>query len=758
MMNWYISDNDQARRVVDDHLRTYLKIHGMPRLVNDARVDDYMSQLEQCFPRAHVCLHFLFVRDPARLQSAWPLVESAHPLSLAFQTHVDHASASIQSIYEACYLVVETKNDPDLHNTVLRRLMDVLREQIIHPCAWTEYEDELARPVIDVEPLPSKEDRAMSFPRLVDAIGSNTPWRMRFKVDVDHPLAVKKVRSERRKDALLRLLGIRTRIAPAYQQLMDEHSFTWVVCDLKIETWGETAEQEQQNYIQLYDVLSDGSYKRALDYPVMQMDEAISLMPIYRPGSPWLRGEILLQTRDRKAFPYTQSSRSRHSCTDLIFAKDVEDIETYRLAADVGLIASGRVLPQLARIQIGHRPDPLHSLVSNEAQDYSSGLVSQLTAAADDTFCVNIFDTALGYSNPDDDDEVSGLLIAMFASTLRQHYGDHPEALLRQLVKATYAYVAEDRHPKPYSFGIDEAVDAELSQLGSREHPATWWGISDLLFMQNRYESAIRAQRHAVPVMADLVMVLRNDLMIREQWGMRHHCELPGSNDDQCFSADQFADMLELLISSWPTLSMPTKMPIGGSKLGLTVTVMADRTEVAEKIDCLTSALYLLARKSIISDLLPTPVRYSRGLHEPTQKYHKYHTDCLHDGYAKGVQKKITYSNMEKVMTSPAAKDRILLDMREARKLGLMMTLESLKPFDEEFYRVSSAAITISPEKISKEDLSEMPAAQIGAFTPWLNGETQGLNVSISAIISDYDHTFQQNLVLPLDGVLCRSK
>lgn len=371
---------------------------------------------------------------------------------------------------------------------------------------------------------------------------------------------------------------------------------------------------------------------------------------------------------------------------------------------------------------------------------------------------MNIFDTALGYSNPDEDDEVSSLLMAMFASTLRQHYGDHSEALLRQLVKATYAYVAEDRHPKPYSCAIDEAVDAELTQFGSREHPATWWGISALLFMQNCHEAAIRAQRRAVPVMADLVMVLRNDTEIREHWEIRHHCELPGSNGDQCFSADQFADMIESLISSWPTLSMPTRLPIEAPKLGLTVTVMADRTDVAEKIDCLTSALYLLARKSFISDLLPGPVRYSCGRHEPTQEYHKYHTDCLHNDYAKGVQKKVTYSDLEKVMGNLATKERILLDMRESRKLGLMMTLESLKPFDEELYRLSSAAITISPEKFSKEDLSEMPAAQIGAFTPWLNGVTQGLNVSISAIISDYDHTFQQNLVLPLDGALCRNK
>lgn len=753
-MNSNVRSEDQAIRVLDDLRLSYFKIQGMPNLVGQDRIEDYMLELEQQFPRAHVCLQFLFVRDPLRLHAVetWPYANSAHPLSLALQEHLDHAGASIRSTYEACYLVVGTKEDDGLHHEVLNRIKNVFSEQIISPCTWMEYDEEMARPATDVDPMPSKAARAMSFPKLVDAIGPSIPWRMRFKVDINHPLAVKIVRSERRKDKLLRLLGARSRMAPAYQELMDEHNFTWVVCDLKIETWGETTEQEQKNYIHLYGVLSDGSFKRALDYPVMQLDEAISLMPIYRPGSPWSLGELRFQTRDRKPFPYTQKSSMRYVGTDLVFAKDADDIEAYRLAADVGLIASSLVLPQMARIQIGHRTDPLHNLVSKEATGASQGLVSQLTAAADGTFCVNIFDTPLGYAYPfSEGGEACSLVMSMFSRTLIKHYGAHAEPLLKQLITAAYAHVSADGHPKPYIPGFDKVVDADLELICRLDYPATWWGVTDLLLRHKRYESAILAQRHAVPVMADLVTVLRTDMVVRARWERGQVCETSG------LSADRFADRLDSLISVWPTLSAPTELPVRHPKLAMTITVVADRTEVAEKVNCLTSALYLLARKAVCSDYFSDSVRYGNSHSDEASMYDKYHADLLHDGYAKGLIKKITYSGMEKVMENAAASGQILYDIRESRKFGVLITLESLKPFESSFYRVCGSTITLSPEKISKEDLSNLPPAQVGVFAPWFNGSTGGLNVSIYAYLKSDHHSLQQNLVLPLEGILSRA-
>lgn len=751
-MSWNTTGQDQAMRVLDDQRLSYFKILGMASLGGEARIEDYMLELEQSFPRAHVTLRFLFVRDPIRLCSkdSWPNVGSEHPVSLALQKHLDHASASIKSTYEACYLVIETKDDVDLHHTFVNRLQDVLRAQIIRPCTWMEYEDELARPALDVDPMHSKADRAMSFPKLVDAIGPTIPWRMRYSVDINHPLAVKMVRSERRKDKLLRLLGARARVAPAYQQLMDEDSFTWVVCDLKIETWGKTPEHEQRNYVQIHGVLSDGSFKRALDYPVMQLDEAISLMPIYRPGSPWEDGEIQFQTRDRKPFPYTQLWPHRYSNTDLVFAKDEKDIQAYRLAADVGVIASSHALPKLSRVQIGNQSDPLQDLVSNEFPDKAQDLISQVTAAADDSFCVNIFDTSLGYRHAEaDGDEAGAFLMSMFSRVLREHYGAHAAELLRMLVTATYTFVSKEACPKMYVKGVDRVVDAELSSRCYADHPVTWWDVADVLFMQQCYEAAALAQRHAVPVMADMVSVLRSDMVIRDHWKKGTEC------DDCGFSADRFADTLDALISAWSALSAPTRLDIKRPELAMIVTVNAGNAEVAEKVDCLTGALYLLARKAVSADYFCNPFRYGNTSPDVTDGYHQYHSQRLQDAHAKGLVKKITYSNVEKLRDNTAASEQLIYDMREGRKLGVTLTLESSRPFENNFYWMCGSSITLSPEAFSKEELIDLPVAQMSAFADRFTAVPRGLNVSINATLA-LDHSLQQNLVLPLEGILSK--
>lgn len=737
-------DHEQSFRVVDGRATSYFKILGKPDLTDEAGAEMFMEELQAAFPRAHLNLQFIFVRDPGRTPPGerWHPYESAHPVSRALQARLDQASDRAPSTFEVCYLAVGTPTDHDLHDAVVGRVNTIFEALVMFPCTWQEFDDELSRPGTEVDPMPGKSDKTMTFYDLVEAIGGYTPWRMRFSIDINHPAAVKIVRKERRIDWLCRLVGARARIAPAYQNLMDEHYSSWVVCDLKFDTWGANIAELHANYAQLEGILFAGSFKRLLDYPVLQIEEAISLLPIYRPGSPWLSGDIQFRTRDGKAFPYRQTSNQRFVHMDLIFSKDASDTQEFRLATDAGLIAAAQNLPRIARVQVGHANDPLITLLSKEFSGHERDLIGEFSAVAGPSFGVNIFDTALGERGPVNDGvEAVAMLEALFYRRLNKHSYQHMSAVVLYLVRAAYTLFSEQGHPKKYVAGVDQEVDSELSRAGLAA-PATWWGVTDLLHAHQSHRAAELAQRHAVPVMADLVMLLRSDMSVRSVFGETHGCG-PGG-----IGADAFADKIEAVIKVWPSLSAPTTFDIGRSRF-TTISVLSLQDEVFEVVENHTAALYLLARKAVCGDCFSDPNRYRIGYQPGANSYQVYHMDKRDTGFRNGVTEKVTFSNLETVMGCEAVKSQIFSDTREARKLGITVSLESSEPYKNEFYRCGGSTITLSPEKISKEDRSHLAMEQISTFTPWHQGAEGLMNVSISTGLKSHRHILRQNLVLP---------
>jgi hypothetical protein len=734
-------------RQIEGRATSYFKLSGRPDLIDHVGAEILMQELEQSFPRAHVSLQYLFVRDPFRIENTeqWPQHKSAHPLSLECHIHLDQARAHMNPIFECCYLAISTPTEMNAHDSVLNRMMDVLGSMIVIPCTWMEFDEEFTRPGTEADPLQAKSDRAMNFPTLVEAIGPSIPWRMRFTIDLNHPAAVKLVRAERRKDWFLRLIGARARMAPAYQTL-DEDYFTWVVCDLKIDTWGDTPAQEQVNHMMLSCVLTDGSFKRLLDYPVMELGEAISLMPVYRPGSPWKAGDLHFITRDGKQFPYRQDSNRRHVLTDLIFSKDPSDTEAFRLSSDIGLIAAAQNLPRIVRIQIGADTDPLLNLISKEFSASEQGLASQFAAVANDAFCVNIFDTALGYQNPVNGGfEAATFLEALLCHPANQRDTERFQRMVHDLIRATYKHFSQDGFPKPYVAGVDRVVDDELSRI-TLEVPATWWAATDILHAHQSNRVAVLAQRHAVPVLADLALILRGEMMIRTQRGVG---EGYGPND---LSSDALANEIESIIESWPSLSAPTRFDLGSSRF-TTINVVAEDGEPSKRVANLTAVLYLLARKAVCGDYFSDPDRYRLGYSQEASSYDRLHREVRDNVFSNGISRKVTYSNLEGVMDSRAVNDQILSDVREARKLWVMISLESSEAYNNQFYRSTGGVITLSPEKISKEDRSKLPMEQIGSYAPLYSRMDGGINVLITSSLKSHRYTLRQNLVLPTKGI-----
>lgn len=742
-------DHEQSFRVVEGRATSYFKILGRPDLTDEASAEVFMEELQAAFPRAHLNLQFIFVRDPALIESAerWHQFESAHPLSKALQARLDQVNDRVKSTFEACYLAVGTPAEDDIHKNVVGRVCEIFGALVMCPCTWQEFDDELSRPGTEVDPMPGKSDRAMNFYKLVEVIGGHVPWRMRFTIDINHPAAVKIVRKERRIDWLCRLVGARARMAPAYQSLMDENYSSWVVCDLKFDTWGANIAELHANYAHLEGVLFAGSFRRLLDYPVLQLEEAITLLPIYRPGSPWLSGDVQFRTRDGKAFPYRQTSNMRYVHTDLIFSKDESDTDEFRLATDAGLIASAQNLPQLARIQVGHAKDPLLSLLSKEVPASEQYLIGEFSAVAGPSFGVNIFDTALGEREPVDcGDEAIAMLEALFYRRLNKRFHGQMNAMALFLIRAAYNYFSDEEHPKLYVAGVDQAVDSELSSSGLTA-PATWWGVTDLLHANQSSQVAELAQRHAVPVMADLVMMLRGNMEVRSAFG-----EAVGFGPEGV-GADAFADKIEEVIKVWPSLSAPTTFDIGRSRF-TTISVLPLQDEVFDVVENLTAALYLLARKAVCGEYFSDPNRYRRGYQSGASSYDLYHMQKRDSGFANGVNKKITYSNLEKVMGCESVNYQILTDMREARKLAVLVSMESSESYNNELYRCAGAIITLSPEKISKEDRSRLAMEQIGAFTPWHSSVEGLMNVTITTGLKSHRQFLRQSLVLPTHSSL----
>ena len=244
---------------------------------------------------------------------------------------------------------------------------------------------------------------------------------------------------------------------------------------------------------------------------------------------------------------------------------------------------------------------------------------------------------------------------------------DGMRELLGPSLTGAYAMRSDKRpgaEPHAYTQGRDEEVDAAIAAAGLRlpESPL-WWEVVDLLFEAGAVEAAARAQRYAVPVLADLLASVREPAV----QGLVGDAAY-GSGGESVTQA--FIRILTALSGDWPVMFSPTAFDVGGARLAA-----IDLAEVAPQgsaeADRQSAAFYLLARHALTrhwwigEDALA-------AIPEP---YRDWHAARLRD--IRESPKRLCYDEFHRTAGAPAVRAQVERDVREARKLRVRIVLAS---------------------------------------------------------------------------------
>ncbi len=407
--------------------------------------------------------------------------------------------------------------------------------------------------------------------------------------------------------------------------------------------------------------------------------DAVRWLPWSRPANPWRRGAVMFRTNDGKPWPYQPGSSLQTSFIDLVFAppgygKSVL-MNTVNLAVSLAPSTTTTVngqLPRIAIIDIGPSSSGLVSLLKEALPDTRRHEVAYHRLRMEPSNAINIFDTQLGCRKPMPTERafiVNMLTLLATPVGSRAPY-DGITDLVGIVVDELYKMFADAAQPRPYSpsddLDVDEALQRNLIKVPDKP---TWWDLVDIFFKKGKIREALLAQRHAVPLLQDVVLAARSRA-VQDLFG-----ETRAPTGEPIVEA--FTRMISGAIREYPILASPTRFDIGAARV-----VSLDLDEVAprggEAADRQTSVMYMLARHVLARDFY---------LNEETVKSMAPEIRPYHMKRAREMRetpKRLVYDEFHRTSASDAVRSQVRIDIREGRKWGVQICLASqlLEDFD----------------------------------------------------------------------------
>lgn len=564
-----------------------------------------------------------------------------------------------------------------------------------------------------------------SFSRLFDSIKEDIPWRWSYTITTGHDQVKSKVGNRHTFATFLAFTsGQNKLIKAAAEELMAlaEGGEILVMGNMSICTWGETVKearkrkqvvsQAMQNWGQM-DVIDEKgdpieawcntlpamSAKEISNAFPIPLFDSLLMAPLVRPTSPWEQGSILLRTVDNKLFPNWPGSRKQTSWTDLVFAPPGFGKSFYLAAANMALITQpgNSVLPRIAIIDIGFSSAAFVDLVKASLPDHKKHLAQSFKLKMTNEYAINPFDTPLGCRYPlsVDKEFLTNFLTLVLTPAGRKEPVDRLTELVSSVIEAMYDYMHDDNNPQRYDYGIQADVDKTLEDLGFHyeDGETTWWEVVDYLFANGYYVLASKAQRYAVPTLADMTQVMSSDQSIKDIYG--------GAEDDSNLIG-YVNSMIVSAVKDYPILSQPSAFDIGAARIA-----SVDLSDVAksgsDKADKTTGIMYMLARQVLCREFY----RGDENINEIPEAYKAYHQKIIDQDST--VPKKICMDEFHRTRSSPSVRNQAVVDIREGRKFNVHIALLSqmIDDFDSAMIELSTNIYILS-KGISEDTITKI--------------------------------------------------
>jgi intracellular multiplication protein IcmB len=406
------------------------------------------------------------------------------------------------------------------------------------------------------------------------------------------------------------------------------------------------------------------------------LSDVIRMLPFVRPASPWPNGGLLFRTPDGKLWPYQPGSSYQVSWIDIIYARSGSGKSVLANTLNLGLcLLSGlSSLPRISIIDIGPSSKGFISLIKEGLPENRKHEAIYYRLSNDEKDAINPFDTQLGAREPNRAHRsfLLNFLNLLLVENIEDSLPEGMSSMISMIIDETYKRFGDLEQPKLYVRYSDPEIEAALStiELPTDGQQITWWNITDAFFKAGNHRLALKAQRYAMPTIADTVSIAYTN-SIKDLFGEI----LTVSNENY---VDAYSRIISGVIRGFPTLTCVTNLDFEGAKL-----ISLDLNDVAKSgspaAEKQTAIMYMLARHILGRDFFLN----IEEIHKMPEQYHAHHTQRAKEVLEE--PKRIVFDEFHRTAKSPAIRDQILQDMREGRKWKIHIALasQSLKDFDD---------------------------------------------------------------------------
>jgi intracellular multiplication protein IcmB len=488
------------------------------------------------------------------------------------------------------------------------------------------------------------------------------------------------------------------------------------------------------------------------------LGDALAMLPWNRTASPWERGSVLFRRPDGAIWAYDPAGGSmRPLVVDIFIAPPGSGKSVLANTINLGLCLStavmgtkGAKLPLIGKADIGPSAQGFVRLIQEALGPQRRHEAIFVTMQFARGYEVNIFDLQVGCEYPLPL-ERAFLQNFLALATLPPDTGTPFEGIGQMIglvIDEAYRLCSDvpGGSPKRYRVGVEPDVDAMLERHHIElEHEEPWWrDVVNALIDAGEHRLAEVAQRHAVPVIQDLISAARTD-QVKD---MFNKLKINTTHEDSC---DLFERYIYDIIRKYPTLNSPTKLDFGPARI-IVLDLAAVAPTGSASANRQTEMMYMLARHLLARNFFLHP-DYAQYVPEAVREYHRARFQEIMESV-----KRLDYDEWHRTEGSPQVRAQAQLDVREGRKHNIQLGFSSqrLKDMGDGITSQATGRFILkagdekeAEEIIKRFDLSEASAAIV---RHGLHGPGPG-GAPFLAVFSAKEAKYEQMLVNSLGPI-----
>jgi intracellular multiplication protein IcmB len=421
------------------------------------------------------------------------------------------------------------------------------------------------------------------------------------------------------------------------------------------------------------------------------LGDVMAMLPWQGSRSPWKEGSVLFRRPDGVIWPYDPAGGSmRPSVVDLFVAPPGSGKSVLANAINLGLClspavlgAQGAKLPLIGKADVGPSAEGFVRLVQ-EALGPSrrhEAIYARMQLTPDYAF--NIFDLQVGCEYPLPLEKAflqNFLTLVTLPADGTKPFEGLPQ-MISLVIDEAYRWCTDvaGGSPKRYRRGVDPLVDETLDRhrIVLDDQDPYWRDAVTELCGKREWRLAERAQRHAVPILEDLVSASRAE-QVKDLFGQ---LRIAVTHEQV---AETFARYIQDLIRRFPILNQATRLDFGPARI-IVLDLAAVAPTGSAAANRQTEMMYMLARHILGRNFFLHP-DYVWQVPEAVREYHRARFHEVHEAV-----KRLDYDEWHRTAGSPQVRAQAELDVREGRKHNIQLGFSSQRLSDMDDALVSQS-------------------------------------------------------------------